>query len=468
MGVRQQIAASIAEHDPQTALDFFYDSMNSVASLERRKQFDTQDNFFETQLLSKVAEKDAAKAAAGGKKSIEKGVNYQHIELLKKIYAKDADKGAEFADAITQRLKDKTGNTIGLSEVLRLGIENVEKLKKEGGKKKTAMFSEQNLRDLSEALAKTVLEPEDPEEIEGDPLANVELIEKYSPGRAAQIRNKYGLGRSMKVSATGSGGIANVRVPPRDPNRYTVTGSSNANVAVASEPTEAEKALEEKKKREEQTMKDVKSLGTKPLPKEEREKIVSQARKIVSEMGSKDEKIMALSMLAAQISKAGDKELAGEIMKDAAGLVNPQPRNYKDFILVWMLASGYAEADPEKAFPLIQGAIYQLNDVVGGAVRVAEFIDVGGEIVDDGEVQVGSFGGSMTRGLTGEIGMVNGTLRSLAKADIVKTKALTNAFDRPEIRALAKMLVLRAIMDNKAPTSSLMDEMTGASAEDGP
>jgi hypothetical protein len=73
--------------------------------------------------------------------------------------------------------------------------------------------------------------------------------------------------------------------------------------------------------------------------------------------------------------------------------------------------------------------------------------------VDDGEVQVGAFGGSMMRDLTRGLGMVDGTLRSLAKADLVKTRALTNRFDRQEVRVLAKMLVLRAIMGEKKPVA---------------
>ena len=93
-----------------------------------------------------------------------------------------------------------------------------------------------------------------------------------------------------------------------------------------------------------------------------------------------------------------------------------------------------------------------VNDTITGMVRVADFIDVTGEIVDDGEVQVGAFGGSMIREMTRGLGMVNGTLTSLAKADMEKTKALTNRFDRSEVRALAKMLVLRALL-KKEPAS---------------
>jgi hypothetical protein len=453
MTVRQEVANSMAEHDPQMAFDFFYDSLSAITNADRRKEYEAQDKYLETKLLNEIAEHNATKAAELGRKSMAKGgVNFQHLDLLKKIYAKDADKGAEFGDDLTRRLKDLSGggeeNIYLLSSALRTGIPNFESVKKEGGKK--PMFSEQNLRDLSEILAQRLLESTP--EADLAPMSYVDAVEKFAPSRAVQIRAKYGKstgeGTGMGVGRA-NGSVATVSIPTYSANantnisRGTSAGSNQARLERDSA------AAELKRKTEEQLMKDVESLGTKQLPKEERDKIVAQARKIVSEMGGKDQKIMALSMLAAQVAKAGDKELAGEIMKDASAMVNPQPKNYKDFLLVWMLASGYAEADPDKAFPLLDDAINRLNDTITGVVRIAEFLDVSGEIVDDGEVQVGAFGGSMMREITRGLGVVDGTLRSLAKADLVKTKALTNRFDRPEVRVLAKMLVLRAVMGNK-------------------
>ena len=127
-------------------------------------------------------------------------------------------------------------------------------------------------------------------------------------------------------------------------------------------------------------------------------------------------------MLAAQVAKAGDKELADEIMRDAERLVNPQPKNYQDFMLSWMLASGYAEADPDKAFPLLETTILRANETISAFVKVAEFIDVNEEMIDDGEVQVGMFGGSMIRGMTQRTRHGRLTINSLAQSGFCKNK----------------------------------------------
>ena len=99
------------------------------------------------------------------------------------------------------------------------------------------------------------------------------------------------------------------------------------------------------------------------------------------------------------------------------------------------------------AFPLLEETIGRANETLEAFVKVGEFVDVAEEMIQDGEVQVGAFGGQMISGLTRELGMADATIQVLAKADFGKTKALTNRFDRAEIRILAKMMVLRAVLD---------------------
>jgi hypothetical protein len=124
-----------------------------------------------------------------------------------------------------------------------------------------------------------------------------------------------------------------------------------------------------------------------------------------------------------------------------------------------VLAGGYAESDPDKAFSLLQDTISRLNGTIAALIKVGEFIDTRDELIEDGEVQVGLFGGSMVREITGNLGIADGTIRNLAKADFGKTKNLTNSFDRPEARILAKMLVLRAILKKTGSPSAEINQI---------
>jgi len=71
------------------------------------------------------------------------------------------------------------------------------------------------------------------------------------------------------------------------------------------------------------------------------------------------------------------------------------------------------------------------------------------QIGGQGQFQVGAFGGAMISGMTRELGMADSTIKILAKADFEKTKSLTYRFERPEVRILAKMMVLRAVLGEK-------------------
>lgn len=452
MGVRQQIAMSIAEHDAELAFGFYHDSLSAISNPEFRKQAENRDTHFEAQLLSQIAENNPAKAVQFAKNFLGKGINVQHVELLKKIHGKDADRGAEFGAVILGRLKtDKIDNSnfYVIENLVEFGERTLNASKKPGGKK--PVYSNAELRDLAEIFAQAILNRGEKDSVSSNHIA---LIQKYAPGRAAQLRAKF---KSASVTASYGNAVnttANVTA-----SEFS-NSDTNSNAAARYEQQRLER--EESEKAEKKLFEDVQSIGNKPLPKEERDKIVAQARKILTQTAGRDKKVMGLSFLASQVAKTGDKDLANEIMRDAQALVNPAPKNYQEFLLMWMLASGYASVEPDKAFPLLEETIGRANDTLSAFIKVGEFIDVAEEMIQDGEVQVGAFGGQMVRGLTKELGVADSTIQVLAKANFGKTKNLTNGFERPEIRVLAKMMVLRAVLNPKPipSTEQLIEEAT--------
>lgn len=440
MSVRQQIAAAVSEHDPVLAYSFFIETAQAVTNPELKKQFENRDKNFEMILLQAIAEKDPEKGLEAARKSLAKGLNDQHIELLKKLYAKDAGKGAAFGEELVSKLKfqgtDKSESFYYLKSVLSAGIENREVIKETPSQK--PMFSERDLRDIAEMTAQVMLKRQD---FEGYGIEEtVELIKSFLPGRAAQIEQKIALEKRKKMAAKSSADNSDEDDELRD-SPYLA----------------AAKARSEKMEKQSKMMDDLKNIGEKKLSAEERQKVIAQARKMVAEIDDPNMRMMALSGLAAQIGKMGDIETAGEIMREAERFVSPQPKNYMEFMQSWLLASGYSEINPDKSYPILENTIFRLNDTISAFIKVGEFIDVNGDFIEDGEVQIGSFGGEMTNGLLRSLGQTDATLTNLAKADFARTKALTNKFDRTEVRIMAKMLVLRAIFGNKSPPINRAD-----------
>jgi hypothetical protein len=453
MALRQQIALTLAEHAPDQAYNFFYGSLASVSNPQLREEMESSDKYFEAKLLEQIAETDATMANEYARESLKKGLNDSHLDILKKIYDKDAEKGIEFGAAVLSRLKGdrkKEIDTSIYSRMLSFGGETLEASKREGGKKPVYTMAE--LRDIAELLAQVILDQPDEAVYLVEHLAYV--IEPYAPSRAAQIRAKYKSSLSQVATANTNSAY---------PNYGGLSTNANSSAAV---PDRRKEDRDAREKAGAKLMEDLKDLASKPLSKEDRDKVVAQARKIIAQTPGKDKKILALNLLAAQVARSGDKELAADIMRDAEGLITAQPKNYQDFLYTLMVAAGYAEADPAKAFPILADTIARINDTIAAAVKVAEFMDTTDEMVQDGEVQVGMFGGSMVRGLTNDLGIANMTIRSLVKADFAKTRELTNSFERTEVRVLAKMMVLRAVLDEGkqpgSPETVPPDEMGAA------
>lgn len=454
MAVRQQIAMSIAEHEPELAFNFYYDSLSSITNVPLKAEMSGGDSNFENKLLAEIAETNAAKASELGKRSIEKGLNWQTVDLLKKIYNKNADKGVEFANAIFSKLKSGSKDGPFYESVstglLEFAVET--KTLAASDPKKKPLFTDGEMRDIAEFIAQMVLTPG---EIFDHYVAEqyASAVEKVLPARAAQIRAKY---KEPQIAFRNGDSYtafpANAAPPPSV--KINGIGSSNSNTNSAREA-----ARKEEERLESEFASSVKQASQKDLPKEDREKIVARAREILMKTPGREKKLMGISMLAAQIRHAGDKELASELMRDAAALVNLNPKNYQDFIFTWMLVAGYAEADPDKAFPLLEDSVMRANDLINSFIRVGEFIDVQGEMIVDGEVQVGAFGGEMIRGLTREIGIAESTLKSLVRTDFEKTKAIANRVERPEVRVLAKVLVLRSAL-SKSPKAVAEEPMS--------
>ena len=424
MSVRQQIAMSLAEHDSQLAYEFFIEAGEAVSNPEMRKQLEQSDGYFVNQLVKMIADSDIDAALKIARKNLDKGINHETLDLLQKIYSKDADKGIGFGEEIIAEIRKDVSNDEDIYLLYQF-LEFGEETRSDRGTEKRAAFSDQMMRDVAEVLAQRLLKRDDGEQFEG----YVEKIAKYLPARAAQIRTKFGLKRE---AASKNGTVKKIGEP------LTTTGDLG--------DPDAEPLAES-----------LESLQNENLSVEDRQKVIDQSRKIIDAIGDRSQKVMALSGLAMQIARLGDKKLAADVLDEARRLTNYQPVNYKDYLETWIIIGAYSKVDAEKAFPILENTVYRLNDTISSFVKVAEFIDVEGDMIEEGEVQLGSFGGGMTRDLLRMVGAADETVRTLSIADFQRTKDLTNRFDRQEVRILAKMLVLRAVLGGSEKPLGDMD-----------
>ncbi len=423
--VRSQVALAIAEHDAQFAYDFVIRTASVVTDTKLAADFAEQNARLEKQIIERMAVRDVENSLAFGRRSLKRGFSTELVGLVVKVYGKDPkaaiEFGKELVDKVRAEASPKDESFAHLSSILEIGGEMLDK--NEDGKE--PLFQRKTLESLAELLAGNLLQADEVEPYSLD--GYIGQIEKYSPSQAGRVRAKFADDEEEDKSDD-----VLISLPDPSPERPSAEQ--------AAEQARAEERLA--------LMKELREFSDNELSKEQKAQFIGKARRIVGEMDDPMMKMLALSTLATRVKRLGDSELASEIMREANVLVKPNPQNFLDYALVWLLASGYSEVEPDEAFSIIEDAIYRLNDTIGAMVKVAEFIDVQGEIIIDGEVQLGSFGGSMTRSVVGMAENSGSVLRSLSIADFERTKALAGKFEKPEVRILARFLILRSVLDN--------------------
>lgn len=427
--VRGQIALAIAEHDPQLAYDFVIRTATVITDQTLADNFKQQNEELERQIIGIMSVQNVESSLAFGRRSLKRGLSTELVQLAAKIYKKDPEAAIEFGKELIEKARSEVSSESkslsNLHTILETGSEVL--ANQENGKK--PLFEKKTLESIAELLARNLLEGEEFEfRYQIDDY--ITEIEKYSPSQALRLKAKFAEEDVDSSKTEYFGNNANSAMDDPGSTALTPEGA-------------AEQAREEERLA---VMKEVEEFGNNELSSEQKSKFIGKARRVISEMDEPMMKIAALSTLAKQVKRLGDSKLASDIMSEAHALVRPNPRNFLDYAMVWMLASGYAEVEPDEAFPLIEDSIYRLNDSIGAMVKVAEFIDVQGEVVIDGEVQLGSFGGSMTRGVVGMLENSGNVLKSLSIADFERTKALAGKFEKPEVRILARFLVLRSVL----------------------
>lgn len=426
--VRAQVLLSIAENDPEFALQVLADTAGLVVADDRYSSGD-DDVRLRDEIAAMAAPRSPKNALEIALESLKKELNNTHFRILRELNEVDGEAAKTLASAMLSKAKDDKTNVSLLSEFLK----NIDSYL-EAEKKKSAKPSPFTIADARQVAGSIVDQLGDRTFFPG-----LDLIEKYLPARAAALKAKAAARKKM---------VWNVNAP--EPGVPSIASNS------------VSKAEQEKWKK---LAEDRKSLGvfsklsSGNLPPEEREKVLAEARKTVARLRDPRDKVIALSAIATGVV-GSDKRLALDLMREADRVAPLYPKNYADFMVVFAVASGYAMVDPEQAFPRIENLIASTNEIINAGVKVAEFIDVPGEIVEDNEVKIGAFGGPMGASMLRQMSIANVPLKKLAEFDLDRTRALADRFDRPEARVLAKILILRAYTQAPAekPTSAAKDE----------
>jgi len=192
---RQEILTIIAARDAELALDSFYKSRPQKISQillnpeELKKpnsqQYVQNEIYFEQNLITRVSEQNPQRAVKLIRESLAKGITYEVFGLIEKVKAKDAELAAQLAGEVGDKLlsadfeKAPQEFSLATSFVTQYG-------KKPEADEKPLKVDERKLRDLTAAIARSILKSGDEYSYEIENLLPV--FEKYTPEDQERIQ----------------------------------------------------------------------------------------------------------------------------------------------------------------------------------------------------------------------------------------------------------------------------------------
>ncbi|HEX8264687.1 MAG TPA: hypothetical protein VF596_04640 [Pyrinomonadaceae bacterium] len=454
INLRESLVLAIGKHDGEAAYRFLIETRQPAPAADKDgkpktnlygngTQLPTADDYressLETRLARTVAQNDPQKALEIGLKRLSVGLSEDLSSFAVRLYFKDKKRGAQLAQEIAKKVKSANLATDDLARrvavsLLKNGANSIERGAKDKEIGKTPFLSEAEVRELANLLGRFELATMgvgkiDPAHLEVTQIPEIlPILEKYSPSNAAQIKAKLPENKTVEIKGE------------------------------ADENNEYKKYLERHKK-EEEALKDLQ----KSVESAKGEFSLQGARTALSLIKNRTARLTAMSQIAITFADNGKIEEAKELIAEARKTFAPQPKFWAHYVEHLVVARALASVEPKQSLEIIENLIYQIDDMLTGVSKIAEFI-AGETAVKENELRLSGIPGMVGGGILSQMGRGGGTrdfatgfekdILKLAKADFDRTAALADKFSRPEVRLVARMILINSFLPPKDTESS--------------
>lgn len=169
---------------------------------------------------------------------------------------------------------------------------------------------------------------------------------------------------------------------------------------------------------------------------------IHDVRQLLARIPSVEEKISTLIQFANSALSRGDKQAAGELLREARTTVG-RSQNAQQFYALMSIARAYSTFDERATFEIVEGAIDHLNELIAAAAVVNGF---GHDAFREDELR--HQGGYMWNDL---VRVCAQELAGLADKDFDRARSLTQSFQRADARNMAQLLLAQKILERVSP-----------------
>ncbi|HEX8399944.1 MAG TPA: hypothetical protein VF644_21115 [Pyrinomonadaceae bacterium] len=452
VNLRESLVLAIGKHDGEAAYRFLIETRQPAAVDKDGKpkpnpygngtQLPTADDYressLETRLARVVAQNDPQKALEIGLKRLGGGLSEDLLSFAVRLYFKDKKRGAQLAQEIAKKTRtvnlatDYMARRVVVS-LLKNGANSIERGVKDKEIGKTPFLSESDVREMANSFGHLQLAMAEGKvgsaNFEFSQISEIlPILEKYSPSNAAQLKAKLVERKTVEMKASGAG-------------------------------IDEYKEYLERRKKEEKALADLQ----KSVESAKGEFSLQGARTALSLIKNRTARLTAMSQIAITFADNGKIEEAKELIAEARKTLAPQPKFWAHYVEHLVVARALASVEPKQSLEIIENLIYQIDDMLTGVSKIAEFI-AGETAVKENELRLSGIPGMIGGGMLSQMGRGGGArdfatgfekdILKLAKADFDRTAALADKFSRPEIRLMARMILINSFLPPKDTETS--------------
>lgn len=466
--LRRKLLRQVAKRDAQLALDMLRASRQAPPRQMGTEFTFPDDTVLEQGIATELAARDPAQALQIARQSLAKGLTLEVLNLLQRLNEVDSEKGSQFAGELIAKLR-----TINLGSDLhavfvavhllqesripdperRASLANI---RSSSGASKMLSLTDEQRRDLVEMLTNAALSATVMPHIVWQLAVIMPDVEKYFPERRAPLAKKMS-GIQRRANQVDREQITiNRAQTPEEIVRLARAADSAAPFAlyydaailsIAQGKTEWFREVIDKdvvNPKERAQILDV--LDSEEISFAAHRKQVDQLQNLLPKIRRKEERARAMVELALMLKEKGKDEDAAAMLDEAASLIKTDLTDEKSTNALLTLLCAYAVVDPPKAFALAERTVDHANGQISLLLLLDKVIKSGAvkknEIVleQPGVMPVDFFLFKYGKGVA-----------ALAKADFRRTRALTERFERNELRLMAQLLVLKGLLEPPAP-----------------
>lgn len=470
-----EILQTLAQHDPQMALDFLHQT-HLPRQPQAASRFIEPDNQLqmETQLAMQIAAKDPKLALQVGMENLEKGLTSNLPSVIQQLQAKDRDAAAKLAAALIKKLQ--TENLLLNNEadsaalnLLRIAKNSEAHYVPANGKPlaasdSTSVIDAQAYRDLIELMLNAALDcpvPADPSAWQQRNIAQTLLtglkeflpdVEQDAPAKVAALQRKMAdFNQSMdagsrfwqdnqelfeKGSVDDILGLAAKTAPEMRDQVYQqaawkAVGQGDAERARQiindgiTNPINRRQMLDQ--------------IEHQVATKQASEGKLEQARLALARLRTNEDRAAMLIQLAGTVA-GKDQKTALQLLDEARGLIGNRPESYNQLQLQMQIARGFSTLDPARSFEILEPLIAQFNEMLSAAEVLNGFDQ---QFFKDGEmVWQGS-------NLSNTLSQMDAELGVMAAADFDRARDLAGRFQRLEVRLMAQLSIARQVLSSQ-------------------